>query len=168
MLRQAQRRLPQLKLLQGDAAQLDLLQRYDAIFSSMMLHWLPEPWMALRRWQSWLAPGGQVYVALLGPESFREWRQLCAYHGIDNGLWSMPTLNNELGATPEVRREILVISYGSATEFLHQLKKTGAATPRAGYKKITAARLRQVLRAAPKPFAVSYQVVHLTLPAHGQ
>ena len=165
MLRQAQARLPSLQTLTGDAARIDLTERYDLIVSSMMLHWLADPLAALRRWQGWLRPGGLLQVAVLVRDSFAEWRQLCASHSLPDGLWPMPLADFAAALRPQSVPYDQTISFPDALAFLRRLKQTGAATARPGQRPLPAAALRRLLAAAPRPFPVTYRALFLTLPA---
>ena len=165
MLRQAQARLPGLQALTGDAAQIELGERFDLIVSSMMLHWLPDPVAALRRWQGWLQPGGTLQVALLVAGSFAEWRQLCAEQALPSGLWPLPPADFATALNPQVERADRQINFPAALAFLRQLKRTGAATAAARYAPLSGPALRRLLAAAPRPFTITYRSLFLTLPA---
>jgi len=167
MLDQARQILPQVEWIIGDAAQIMPTKKYDAIFSSMMLHWLDDPRAALQRWRAWLKPGGQIFAALLGDGSFKEWRNLCAQQGVKDGLWPMPKPDFADDLANEVRQENHVISYGSAAEFLHRLKSTGASASRHGYHPLSPPQMRCLLAQAPQPFPVTYEVLYLTVGASG-
>src|SRR5579862_9498918 len=40
MLREAQKKIPKLQIICGDAGEIEPQPRFDAVFSSMVLHWL--------------------------------------------------------------------------------------------------------------------------------
>jgi SAM-dependent methyltransferase len=50
MLQEAQKKVSGLTILQADAADLHLNRKFDLIFSSMLLHWLPRPGEVLKDW----------------------------------------------------------------------------------------------------------------------
>ena len=162
MLTQAQRRVPKLDVIEGDASQSVLPRRYDLIFSSMMLHWLINPAKHLRRWAGFLNPKGRLHVALLGADSFKEWRELCGVADVQDGLWPMPTSASLTYAGHELEVENHIISYASANQFLQTLKRTGAASARQGAKKMAVGKLRAILKKAPQPFLVTYQIIYIS------
>ena len=51
MLAALERKFPGVRTILGDAAEPAALGEFDLIFSSMMLHWLPEPRRALMGWR---------------------------------------------------------------------------------------------------------------------
>jgi len=163
MLIEALRKLPKLNVILGDAATLKVAHRYDVIFSSMMLHWLSNPSDAVRRWRDALNPEGRLYVALLTEGSFEEWRELCAKHGMRDGLWKMPP--RDFGETVAYRCEQkkFTASFASAQDFLHHLKAIGAATPDPAHKPLGAGDMRRLLREAARPFEVTYRALFLEI-----
>lgn len=52
--------LPQVEVLMGDAADPPVDGPFDAVLSSMMLFFLPDPAASLRRWAGMLAPDGRL------------------------------------------------------------------------------------------------------------
>lgn len=167
MLHRAQQKMPHLNIIIGDAARIDITTRYDAIFCSMVLHWLPDPVDALQRWQSWLKPGGKLYAALLVEGSFHEWRMLCRSSGLKDGLWNMPPLQFAQDMASRTERHVFPVTYLSAKDFLRRLKTTGASQPRAGHEVLKIAAMRSLLHRAPKPFSVSYETLYVEIPASG-
>ncbi len=167
MLQQAQNKLPWLKIVSGDAAQMDFDRRFDIIFSGMMLHWLPQPIEALKRWQGWLKPQGRMYVALLVEGSFQEWRDLCRSMNVKDGLWVMPPPGFAGDLVSRTEQQTLSVNYPSARDFLHRLKATGAATPRPDHRPVGAVAMRRLLSHASQPFPVTYQVLYMEIPSQG-
>lgn len=161
MLRQAEKRVPHLRTIRGDASTIEFTQKFDAIFSSMMLHWLDDPLDILKRWQNWLKPEGSLFAALLVEGSFQEWRTLCSDHNVEDGLWPMPPMDFAGEDLPLTKREAITITYPTAHDFLHRLKTTGAATPRDDHKPMPIATMRHLLRAALQPFPVTYQILYI-------
>jgi malonyl-CoA O-methyltransferase len=163
MLREAQRKMPDLKIVSGNAAEAHFPPAFDLIFSSMMLHWLPNPRAALMRWQGWLKPNGCLYAALPVEGSFSEWRAVCHMESVEDGLWPLPpaTFADDLAAYRDM--QTIVISYLSAREFLRHLKTMGAAMPRKGHKPFNPAAMRRMLAYASQPFSVTYRVLYLKL-----
>ncbi len=168
MLREAQRKVPHLKPVTGDAAGVDLSQKFDLIVSSMALQWLPQPLAVLRRWRGWLRPGGRLCVALPVAGSFSEWRDACTGAGVNDGLWPLPPGDFAADVAHEVVLENRVISYASAAEFLRKLKAIGAATPDKNHRPLNVAAMRILLAGAPQPFNVTYHIAYLMISSeHG-
>lgn len=165
MLEEAQRKLPQLSVLTGDILTLEPGQKFDAIFSSMALHWLPDPLKILNRWQGWLKPQGRLFAAVPVDGSFLAWRERCRRHGIRDGLWPLPSADFADRLAARTAREAITIAYPSARDFLRSMKLTGASTPRPGYKPASAATMRHLLNADPGVFSASYDLVLLELRA---
>ncbi|MFY9287135.1 MAG: methyltransferase domain-containing protein [Alphaproteobacteria bacterium] len=163
MLRLARHKVPHLKVITADAQDLDTTVHYDMIFSSMMLHWMPNPRGLLQHWQKALKPDGKLYVALLVDGSFQEWRTLCLSQNIEDGLWPMPAQDMARGLAIRSEEETLKVPFASAYAFLKRLKDTGAATARQEHKPVNTASMRQLLQAAPKPFGVTYKILYLEL-----
>jgi malonyl-CoA O-methyltransferase len=165
MLKEAQRKMPQLSVMRGDILTAAPSQKFDALFSSMALHWLPDPRGALRRWQSWLKPQGKLFVALPVEGSFQEWRELCQKHSVSDGLWPLPRGDFADGIAARTSSETITIAYPSARDFLRSMKATGAATPRPDHKPVNVAQMRAALNASRQPLNVSYQLLFLVLQA---
>jgi len=161
MLRQAQCKMPNLETIVGDASSITFEKRFDIVFSSMMLHWLPRPEQALRLWQSWLQPRGRMYVSVLTEGSFEEWRELCARMGVQNGLWPMPQTHFIDALDVNIERQIMPITHASAHAFLQRLKSIGAATPHPNHRPLGTASMRRLLREAPTPFTATYQILYI-------
>ncbi len=165
MLRQAKRKLPHLRAVAGDITAMEFGAEFDLILSSMALHWLAEPQAAIKHWQKWLKPGGRLFVAFLVAGSFAEWRDLCASQGVSDSLWPLPEADFAAGLAAVIERRTVETVHPSARDFLHNLKAMGGATPRPGHKPIPVYAMRRLLRAAPKPFTASYNVLYLEMAA---
>lgn len=161
MLRLAEQKVEHLRTIRGDATTMELTRKFDAIFSSMMLHWLPDPADVLMRWQRWLKPNGKMFVALLTEGSFQEWRDLCRIYNVTDGLWKMPKPNFADILMPHSEQQAITITYPSAQAFLHRLKATGAATPHDNHEPIATIDMRRLLQGAAKPFPATYQVLYI-------
>jgi malonyl-CoA O-methyltransferase len=160
MLREAQRKIPRLTILRADAGECDLTQRFDAIFSCMMLHWFAQPAEMLRRWRRWLTPHGTLHVAVPVAGSLGAWRDLCDDLEIRHGVWPFPPSDfaGGLASGGVVRRHAM--SYGSVLEYLRALKRSGGGTPRRDHKPISSIEMRKLVGAAPRPFRVDYHVLY--------
>ncbi len=157
---EAKRKIPRLAVLRADAGACDLAQRFDVIFSSMMLHWFPQPAEMLLRWRRWLTPQGVLCVAVPVAGSLGAWRELCDEAGVGHGLWSFPPADFADGLICGRTVERHAVNYGSVLEFLRALKKSGGATPRDDHRPVSSAALRKLVRNAPRPFRVGYTVLY--------
>ena len=168
MLLEARRKLPQLKTLVGDAKKIEVDEPFDVIFSSLMLHWLPEPQKTLLDWQKNLTTNGKLFVAVLTNNSFKEWRAVSEKNHLKDGLWTMPSTGFADAIT--TRREIrdIPVLYPSAREFLLRLKAIGAATSHPDHKPLKISLMRQLLKEAARPFQLTYQVLYMEIPPHGK
>ena len=153
------------KTLRRDAAVLGDLGRFDLIFSSMMLHWLPDPRAALTQWREKLALGGKLHVAVPVEGSLSEWRDFLRAAGLADGLWRFPPpgLGRDLAASAETIA--FAASYPDARAFLQSLKRTGAQTARPGHRPTSPAALRRLLAAQQGEFTATFQILFLTVEA---
>jgi malonyl-ACP O-methyltransferase BioC len=166
MLRQASLKMPQAKTVLGDAVEPSLAPRsFDMIFSSMMLHWLPEPRTALENWRKLLKPGGALYAALMVEGSFAELADLYARQNLKPGIWSFPRADFAVGLGAKMEQKTLAYSFSSALDFLQHIKNIGAAAPRADYVPLMLAEMLPLLKKAPQPFTATYQMLFLKLDA---
>lgn len=165
MLATAKRKMPFVHTRQSDAAHIEPTERYDAIFSSMVLHWLPDPLTVLRHWQAHLQPHGKLFIAVPIEGSFSEWRTLCQTNGIDDGLQPFPDKDFAKGLAMRCFKQSFSVQHNSAVTFLHSMKKTGAATPRQDHRPVSIASLRKLLTGAARPFSVTCRILFLELPA---
>ena len=165
MLDEAKRKMPQLATIVGDASRVALTQKFDAAFSSMALHWLPHPEESLRLWQSWLNPGGKLFVAIPVEGSFSEWRALCRESGVKDGLWPLPRTYFGEDMASRWQQENVATDYANAEDFLHSIKSVGASAARKNHKPLSVSEMRRVLNASPRPMTATYRLAFLEIPA---
>jgi ubiquinone/menaquinone biosynthesis C-methylase UbiE len=166
MLHQAFLKLPKAKPVLGDAARPNLPPHsFNLIFSSMMLHWLPEPRVVLENWQKLLKPGGTIYVALMVEGSFGELTDLYVRQNLKPGTWIFPRADfvDSLAATTE--QKPITCRFSSALDFMQHIKNIGAAAPRADYVPLMLAEMLPLLKKAPQPFTATYQMLFLKIDA---
>jgi malonyl-CoA O-methyltransferase len=127
----------------------------DLIVSSMTLHWLPNPAASLNRLLQFLAPGGVLLYATLGPESFAEWRATLAGEGLPSGLVDMRPL-------PGLVEEERLAPDADALSFLRRMRAVGGLTPREGYAPLSPGALRRAVRAADAKYAgrITWHIVY--------
>jgi malonyl-CoA O-methyltransferase len=152
--------MPHLTILRADAGECDLAQRFDLIFSCMMLHWFAQPAEKLRRWRRWLAPQGILHVAVPVAGSLGAWRDLCDDAGVRHGVWPFPPPDFADSLVCGSVLQQHAMSYASVFEFLRALKRSGGSTPRRDYEPISSAEMRELVRTAPRLFRVSYNVLY--------
>ena len=140
---------------------------YDLICTNMATQWFADEPRALDRWRQWLAPGGHIMVATLGPGTFAEWRAAHRAEGLEPGT---PTFTpvaalDALGPAEPVIVERYSQRYADARAFLSGLRAIGADTARPDHRPLSPAMMRRVMRRFEAQGAVaSYEVMtcHLT------
>jgi len=161
MLDMARAKVPSARFVRADAAKLDLGERFDLVLSSMVLHWLSEPQKVFAQWQRLAAANGMLRVALPVADSLAEWKRFCGQHGVASRLWRFPD-RPVFDAPGPTRQHTLV--YASAREFLHSMKRTGAAISDPNSAGTAPVVLRKLLRHAPKPFPATFAIAYLRMP----
>lgn len=167
MLDALRAKYPDVTTICADARDFSLDEAPDLILSSMMLHWLDAPRVALENWRRKLAPGGALGVALPVEGTFDEWRAFLRAHGLEDGLWDFPPENfaENLGFDVEIAR--FSQNFGGVKNFLTSLKKSGAHKNRRGAKNLSAATLRRLMAEKPENFVASFRVAFLLTPYTG-
>jgi malonyl-CoA O-methyltransferase len=104
----------------------------------------PDP---LGRWRRWLAPGGQIMVATLGPGTFEQWRAAHETEGLVPGTlpFTTPAALEALGPA-ELIVEHHHERHSDARAFLRAVRSIGADTAAPGYKPLSPLALRRVMR----------------------
>lgn len=138
-----------------DAGEAGGHESLDLIVTSMTLHWLPDPVAGLMRLRTLLAPGGQLLFAMLGPDSFAEWRTVLATEGLPSGIADLPPL-------PGVVEEEHLTPDNDSLSYLRRMKAVGGLTPREGYAPLSAGALRRAIRATNLRFGgrVTWHIVY--------
>jgi malonyl-CoA O-methyltransferase len=132
----------------------------DLIVSSMTLHWLADPAESVERLRRFLAPGGVMLYATLGPDSFAEWRAALASEGLPSGL-------TDISPLPGIVAEERVVPDTDTLSFLRRMKTVGGLTPREGYVPLSAGALRRAIHAADAKFGgrITWHIVYGALNA---
>jgi len=130
-------------------------ENLDLIVTSMMLHWLPLPLESLARLRGYLAPGGALMFATLGPNSFAEWRAVLAKEDLPAGTPHLPPL-------PGIIEEEHLTPDNDSLSFLRRMKAVGGLTPRDGYLPLSPGGLRRAIRATDLRYGgrVSWHIVY--------
>lgn len=134
---------------------------FDLICASLATQWFASEPVALDRWRQWLAPGGQIMVATLGPGTFAPWRAAHAAEGLEAGTLRF-TPPEELAAIGP--SELLVEEHREphpdARAFLRSVRGIGAGTAAPGHRPLSAAALRRVMQRFEAEGAIAtYEVV---------
>jgi len=160
MLGVVHNKAPNLRIVQSDAADIRLDEKFDLVFSSMMLHWLDEPAEVVSRWRGLLAPGGRLLVAAPVHGSLDEWRRVCARNGIVDPTWTFPpeTFLDGLSATRRIVEH--PVRYASLLAFLDSMKRTGATTANPESPRIPTTALRRVIRDNAGAFVSTFRVLY--------
>lgn len=164
MLERAKIKVPNARIILRDISAPFLEPAFDLIFSSMALHWMPDPHATLNHWRKGLTPHGRLFTAILAEGSFREWRDLCVSEGLQDGFWPLPCSGFAEDIAVEIEQQLMIAQYPSVLDFLHRLKGTGAATPRSGHRPFSPASMRRLLLRAPQPFCVTYRTLYMNAP----
>jgi malonyl-CoA O-methyltransferase len=127
-------------------------QRFDLILSSLAFQWFADLPRALERLHGLLRPGGSLYFATMGAESFGQWRAAHAACGVAAGLADYPALaelRTLLARWPDSfacdEHHALPARGGQA--LIRHFRGIGAQVPRPDYAPLGPAALRRVIRA---------------------
>jgi malonyl-CoA O-methyltransferase len=141
----------QLLAMDGEAPGFDG-RHFDLILSSLAFQWFADLPGALARLHDLLRPGGSLYFATMGAESFASWRAAHVACGLESGIADYPTLASlrallapfgDAFACDE--HHPLPVRGGAA--LIRHFRGIGAQVPRAGYIPLGPAALRRVIRA---------------------
>jgi len=123
---------------------------FDLILSSLAFQWFDDLPRALARLHGLLRPGGSLYFATMGSESFASWRAAHLAEGLTPGLADYPDL-------PALRAMLAPYADAFACDEHHPLPTRGgralmahfhaigAHVPRAGHRPLGPAALRRVI-----------------------
>jgi len=123
---------------------------FDMILSSLAFQWFENLPVALARLHGLLRPGGSLYFATMGAESFTNWRAAHADAGAAPGLPDYPTL---------AQLQAMLTGFGDAFvcdehhalpargghALIRHFRAIGAQVPRAGYQPLGPAMMRRVI-----------------------
>ncbi|MBF0422865.1 MAG: methyltransferase domain-containing protein [Magnetococcales bacterium] len=155
-----------------DAENLCLRTSFDLIAASLVFQWFRQPECSLPSLFKLLRPEGRLLFATLGPDTFREWRDLCARYQIPCGLHPYPDRNDwmQLAArhdmTLTLSEEHLEETHPSPKAFLRRLKAIGAKTPLPGHQPVAPGIFRPMLTttsATGQPFMVTHHIIFGTM-----
>ena len=138
---------------------------YDMICGNLVAQWFEDLPGALAGLAHCLAPGGLLALSLLGPESFREWRQAHAALGLKSGTLAFRSAETYRAAFPPGGKLVMnsalhIDPAESGMAFLRSLRAIGADTPVPGHAPLSAANLRRALHALGPAPAITYELIY--------
>ncbi len=145
-----------------DGEQLTMRNKYDLIVSNMTVHWFLDLQRSFIDITQQLNQGGEFVFSMLGEDSFKEWRAICSMANIPCGIPIFPAEHLLQTMLPSVKIQVKTYQkkYFTVYDFLNSLKNLGAATARSGYKPLSLAQLRSVLRWFNTEINISYEVIY--------
>lgn len=134
---------------------------FDLICASLATQWFASEPAALHRWRDWLAPGGQIVVATLGPGTFAKWRAAHEAEGLRAGTLDFtPVAAFQALAPAELTVTHQREPHADARAFLRSVRGIGAHTAAPEHTPLPPAALRRVMRRFEAAGAVAtYEVV---------
>lgn len=125
---------------------------FDLILSSLAFQWFDDLPLALARLHGLLRPGGSLYFATMGVESFASWRKAHADIGLMPGLPDYPSL---------AQLRAMLAGYGDAfvcdehhplpchggQALVRHFRAIGAHVPRPGYRPLIPTQMRRAIEA---------------------
>lgn len=125
---------------------------FDLILSSLAFQWFADLPRALARLHGLLRPGGSLYFATMGAESFASWRDAHAACGETAGLADYPALDAFaalLAPYPDAFAcdEHYPLPEAGGGALIRHFRGIGAQVPRADYRPLGPAAMRRVIRA---------------------
>lgn len=148
-----------------DACHPANLSGFDLICANLAAQWFDDLPATLAALAQRLAPDGLLALSLLGPDSFREWRAAHAALGLQPGTLVFRTPDEYRAAFPYAGELALdsalhIDRPASAIDFLRALRAIGADTPAPGHAPLSAASLRQAMRALGSVPAITYELIY--------
>jgi malonyl-CoA O-methyltransferase len=123
---------------------------FDLILSSLTFQWFDDLPRALTRLHGLLRPGGSLYFATMGAQSFASWHDAHHQAGVEAGLPDYPSL-------ADLRAMLAAFGNAAASEAHHALplpggqalirhfRAIGAHVPRPDYRPLGPATMRRVI-----------------------
>ena len=180
MLRYAKAHYPQVAhWLCDDLEHMQLVPgQTDIIFSSLAVQWCESLTPLLQHWYQLLAPGGQVFIATLGPKTLQELNQ--SFQQLDklphvNQFLTFQQIQAQLASSPftvmAAEQYLEHDYYADVLELMHDLKNIGAQTvvhnqqpkPLNKTKLVALREAYQSFAQADGQLPASYDVIYLQL-----
>ncbi len=137
----------QLFAMDGEAPAFDR-PCFDLILSSLAFQWFDDLPGALTRLHGLLRPGGSLYFATMGAESFANWRTACDEAGALPGIADYPALDQLQAmlapfADAFACDEHHALPINGGVALLRHFRNIGAIVPRPGYRRNSPASMRR-------------------------
>lgn len=133
-----------------------LEKKYDLILSSMAIHWFNDVEKSIQSLQAALNEKGVFYYSTIGQDCFSEWTSTLTNLNYPNGLRIPENLPGI------VKSETIKVPYGSAQNFLKNLKLTGAHSPKPGYIPLSPKQLKTAMNKLEEDYqaSLSWEIVY--------
>lgn len=163
MLSIVQNRNPIIRTIKCDAKEICLKERFDLIFSSMMLHWIERPVEAAIAWRKLLNPGGRLLIAVPVFGSLLEWRELCLLAKVSDRVWVFPQENflDDFCQERYIRDHKMVSD--DLFSFLKWLKLTGAHASNPASHPISPAVMRRLCEQNNVEFVTTFRISYIII-----
>lgn len=124
--------------------------RFDLILSSLAFQWFEDLPLALARLHALLRPGGSLYFATMGAESFASWRAAHERAGHAAGLPAYPTLAGLQAMLSGFGDAFACDEYHGLTvrggqALVRHFRTIGANVPRPDYQSLGPAAMRRII-----------------------
>lgn len=145
--------------------------RFDLILSSLTFQWFADLPGALARLHGLLRPGGSLWFATMGAESFASWRAAHQQAGVTSGLPDYPDLEALRAMLARfggaiVQEEYLPVPDAGGHALIRHFRTIGAQVPRPDYRPLGPAVLRRVIDTFDAAGGrTSYHILYGRLPA---
>jgi malonyl-CoA O-methyltransferase len=165
MVSACRRRLPGLHHAAMDGERPATAGGFDLVCSSLTAQWFRDLPATIARLTELLAPGGVLALALVGEDTFGEWRAAHRVFGLQPGTPQFPSAPQLRSLFPaagqfDLEEETHVDRQHSPLDFLRTLRGIGADTPAPGHRPLSAGDLRRVLRQLGDAPAITYHLLY--------
>lgn len=125
--------------------------RFALILSSLTFQWFDNLPLALARLHTLLRPGGSLYFATMGAESFASWHAAHESEGLVAGLPHYPDLTTLRGMLAGFGDHVACEAHHAlpargGQALMRHFREIGAHVPRSGYQPLGATAMRRVIQ----------------------
>ncbi|HQT46935.1 MAG: hypothetical protein B7X08_04890 [Acidocella sp. 20-63-7] len=136
---------------------------FDLIASSLAIQWFTNLGCGLERLSHLLAPGGSLFFATLGRETFTEWRAAHAALGLPCGVPLYPAAQDfpwPNCVSHRMDEERIPEPHANGHAFVRSLKTLGAGQPAPDYAPHNPGNFRKLLQNFSSEFSVTYHILY--------
>lgn len=136
---------------------------FDLIASSLAVQWFTDLGSGLERLSHLLAPGGRLFFATLGYETFAEWRAAHAALGLPCGVPLYPAAQDfpwPHSLSQRMDEERIAEHHANGHAFVRSLKTLGAGQPAPDYQPHRPGSFRKLLQKFNSEFSVTYHILY--------